>query len=202
MRQLRWHRLGGLLGLAFITLHLVNHVSAIFGTEIHISFMQILRKVYRHPIVEIPLLLVLAVQCVTGATNAWRQRRTKGFQPRLQMYSGIYLGLFLLIHVSAILTGRLALHLDTNIFFAMAGLNTYPHVLFFVPYYGIAVVSFCIHLFPVLVRTPNRLGVKPDGLFKILTGVGLSTALVIFYALTNGFHKASFPSDYNVLVGK
>jgi hypothetical protein len=40
------------------------------------------------------------------------------------------MALFLIIHVSAVLTGRFILHLDTNFYFGVAGINNFPFSLF------------------------------------------------------------------------
>ena len=141
------HRSSAILIAVFACLHIVNHLAGLAGVVTHIAFMEAARLVYRNLAVEIALLLCVAVQVGSGLTlvlRGWKQRR--GFMPWLQALSGAYLSFFLLVHVSAILSGRLLLNLDTNFYFAAAGFHVPPYPFFFVPYYFFAVVALFVHL--------------------------------------------------------
>ena len=59
---------------------------------------------------------------------------------------GAYLAFFLLVHVGAILFGRTVPKLDTNFYFAAAGLHVTPNRFFFAPYYFLAVLALFTHL--------------------------------------------------------
>lgn len=141
------HRTSAILIAVFACLHIVNHLAGLAGVATHIAFMEAARLVYRNLVVEIALLLCVAFQVGSGLTlvlRGWKQRR--GFMPWLQALSGAYLSFFLLVHVSAILSGRLMLNLDTNFYFAAAGFHVPPYPFFFVPYYFFAVVALFVHL--------------------------------------------------------
>jgi hypothetical protein len=101
--------------------------------------------VYRQPVLEAVLLACVVLQAGSGLRMLWagRQRR-RGPLAWLQAGSGAYLALFLAIHVGAVLAGR-ASGLDTNFHFAAAGLHVWPFVLFFVPYYFLAVAALFVH---------------------------------------------------------
>ena len=74
------------------------------------------------------------MQSATGASLAvkgWRERR--GLIAWAQAISGLYLAAFLLIHVSAVAVGRLALELDTDFRFAAAGFHVVGWPWFFAP---------------------------------------------------------------------
>jgi succinate dehydrogenase/fumarate reductase cytochrome b subunit len=141
------HRASAILIAVFACLHIANHLAGLAGVATHIAFMEAARLVYRNLLVEIVLLLCVVFQVGSGLTlvlRGWRRRR--GFLPWLQALSGAYLSFFLLVHVSAILSGRVLLNLDTNFYFAAAGFHVPPYPFFFVPYYFLAVVALFTHL--------------------------------------------------------
>ena len=116
------HRSSAILIALFAFVHIANHLAGMAGVATHIAFMDAARLVYRNLVVEIVLLMCVAFQVGSGLTLAlrgWRLRR--GFVPWLQALSGAYLSFFLLVHVGAILSGRVLLNLDTNFYFAAAG---------------------------------------------------------------------------------
>ena len=136
------------LGLAvFLILHLGNHIAGLWGQEAHIAYMATARRVYRAALVEPVLLALVGWQAVSGLTlvlRGWRTRR--GRVAWLQAVSGLYLAVFLLNHVGAVLVGRFMLHLDTDVRFAAAGFHVPGWPLFFGPYYALAVTALGAHL--------------------------------------------------------
>lgn len=142
----RLHRTVGALLAAFVAVHIANHLAALAGVDAHVRFMDAARRVYRQPVVEAVLLLCAVLQAASGLRMLWagRQRR-RGVLAWLQAGSGAYVALFLAIHVGAVLAGRMS-GLDTNFYFAAAGLHVWPFVLFFVPYYFLAVAALFVHL--------------------------------------------------------
>jgi hypothetical protein len=142
----RLHRAAGAVLAVFVAVHIANHLAALAGVDAHVRFMARARLVYRQPVVEAALLLCVALQAASGLRMLWRGRqRRRGAVAWLQAGSGAYLALFLAIHVGAVLAGR-AGGLDTNFHFAAAGLHVRPFVLFFVPYYFLAVAALFAHL--------------------------------------------------------
>ena len=84
----------------------------------NIEIMNVLRHFYRNFFVETILLLAVLVQIISGLklfrTN--RKNAKTNFE-KLHIWTGLYLAIFFVIHLSAILGGRLFLHLDTNFYF-------------------------------------------------------------------------------------
>lgn len=201
----RIHYYSGLILTLFIGLHLVNHFASIWGADAHIELMNALRSVYRNVLVETLLLLAVGVQIVTGIRLFFFKRKaSKGFFEKLQLWTGFYLAFFLLIHVGAVLTGRYLLHLDTNFYFGVAGLNTFPFNLFFIPYYGFAVFSFFGHVSAIHFLKMNHsifgLSVRNQSICILV--MGIVATLILLYGLTNGFSEVEIPSDYFILIGK
>lgn len=199
------HYLSGIIITLFVGLHLINHSISVFGAEQHIATMKLLRHFYRNPLAEVILLTAVSVQIISGLILFKRNRKTaiSGFE-KLHLWTGLYLAIFFVIHLSAVLGGRFFLHLDTNFYFGVAGLNTFPFNLFFIPYYGIAILSFFGHVASVHHKKMKAeiLGLTPITQSKLILFFGIGLTLVIFYGLTNHFNGVTIPEEYNVLIGK
>lgn len=202
----RLHYFSGIILSLFIGLHLFNHFWSIFGPNSHIALMESLRVVYRNPVIEGVLLLAVIIQIISGLSLLFFKKRKSltGFYDKLQLWTGMYIAFFLLIHVGAVLTGRFILKLDTNFYFGVAGLNTFPFNLFFIPYYGLAVLSFFGHVASIHFQKmkKNIFGLSPRKQAVIILGIGCIYLVVTFYGLTNGFQGIEIPSAYHVLIGK
>ena len=205
MKTKNLHYFSGLTISLFVGLHLFNHICSILGPDRHIEIMSVFRKLYRNPVSETILLLAVIIQIISGLNLFFSIRKTAHQKvEKLQVYSGLYLAFFLIIHVSAVLTGRFYLHLDTNFYFGAAGINTFPLNLFFIPYYTLAVLSFFGHITAIhykKMQTPI-FRVSPAGQSKGILILGIFTTLLIFYGFTNGFKSIQIPREYNILVGK
>lgn len=199
------HFFSGILIMLFTGLHLFNHAWSLVGAEAYIALMNDFRVVYRNVIVETLLLAAVCVQVVTGVQLFWKQRKIASlFFERLQIWTGLYLAMFFLFHVGAVMVGRMFLHLDTNYYFGVAGLVTFPFNLFFIPYYALAVFSFFGHLAAVHSKKMKRtlIGLSPVQQAKLGLVFGLLVAGFLLFALTNGFKGVEIPPAYEVMIGK
>lgn len=142
----RAHGLSALVVAAFVAVHLAHHLVALGGVDAHLTFMQAARRVYRHPFLEAVLLAAVALQMVSGLAMLATRRWPRAPLARLQAVAGLVLACFLLVHVGAVLGARSLLGLDTTFHFAAAGFHAGPWVWFFAPYYGLAVLSWFVHL--------------------------------------------------------
>jgi hypothetical protein len=161
--------------------------------------------VYRNIFVETLLLAAVAIQLYSGLKLFTGKRKTaNGFFAQLHIWTGLYLAVFFVIHVGAVLAGRVVLHLDTNLYFGVAGLNSFPFNLFFIPYYFLAVVSFFGHLSAIHRQrmTKSILGLNPSKQSILLLITGICFALFLLYGLTNKFQGFQIPAAYNILIGK
>lgn len=201
----RIHYFSGITISIFIGLHLFNHAYSLLGAEEHLILMDKLRVVYRNLFVESLLILAVFVQVYTGLRLFIKKRKaTNGFFEKLQLWSGFYLAIFFVFHLGAVFIGRLMLGLDTNIYFGAAGLNTFPFYLFFVPYYGLAILSFFGHISAIhsIKMKTLILGISPQQQSYFILLIGLFVTLVILYGLTNGFSGYEIPEDYDIMIGK
>ncbi|MCE9540800.1 MAG: hypothetical protein K8R85_16525 [Bacteroidetes bacterium] len=199
------HYISGLTISVFVGLHLFNHTFSIFGADKHIAVMNTLRLFYRNIFIETILLFAVLVQIISGLklfkTN--RKTATTPFN-KVHIWTGLYLAIFFIIHLSAVLGGRLFLHLDTNFYFGVAGLNSYPFNLFFIPYYGLAIISFFGHIASIhsIKMKQNFFGLSPNRQSIAILTFGLILTIAIFYGLTNHFNGVTIPKEYEVLIGK
>ena len=199
----RAHRASALLLVAFACAHIGNHVWALRGAVAHIDLMDGLRQVYRHPLVE-PLLLASAgVQCISGwglVALGWRRRT--GWVAWLQAASGAGLASFLLVHVASVLYGRSVLGLDTNFYFAAAGLHEGSRAWFFGPYYFLAVIALFIHLGCALVRRVREPSVQAR---RYVVGgavlLGTAAAASIVASLAGMTEPVDIPAAYKARYG-
>jgi hypothetical protein len=199
------HQISGLIISIFIGLHLFNHFCCIFGTDKHIEIMNHLRYFYRNIIVETVLFFAIAIQIYSGLKLFKTKRKiADSFFEILHIWSGLYLAIFFVIHLSAILVGRLVLNLDTNFYFGVAGLNSFPFNLFFIPYYSLAILSFFTHLACIHAQKMKHhfLGLSPTKQAISILMLGFILTIFILYGLTNHFYGVKIPSEYNILIGK
>lgn len=140
------HRYSAYLLATFVLFHLFNHLSALFGPDTHIAVMKVLRTAYRNPFIEVLLLLSVLIQIVSGVLLVIRQRFWRSALTTFQAVSGLYLALFMINHVRAILLARFSWLIETDFFFA-ANVAVDPNTrAFFLPYYSLAVISVFTHI--------------------------------------------------------
>lgn len=191
------HRASASLVATFAVVHLVNHLTAVSSVEAHMAFMEDARRIYRQTGVEAVLLLCVAAQVGSGlwlVVRGWRVRR--GFVAWLQAASGSVLSLFLLVHVGSVLYGRVALGLDTNLYYAAAGLHVASVRGFFAPYYAAGVLALSVHLACAARHLlPVRGSSRTLTVWAALVAGAALSALIVG-ALAGAFHSFSVPPHF------
>lgn len=191
------HYVSGVTLSFFIAIHLSNHLVALIGgPQMHIEWMDTFRKIYRTPLVETVLLLAVGFQVVTGI-RLLLVKREKNLAQKIQVYSGLYLSFFLILHVAAVISGRYIEHLDTNFYYAGVGLNTFPGVYIFMPYYFLSVVAISLHVASLhYLKTNSKIAAQ------LIGGAGILAAVLIMVGFTNGFQWYAMPVDYLEFIQK
>ena len=189
----------------FVGFHLFNHAWSILGADQHIELMNTFRLFYRNIFIESVLVISVLVQIVSGL-KLFRQKRKIAISAfeQLHIWTGLYLAFFFIIHLGAILGGRFLLHLDTNFYFGVAGINSFPFNLFFIPYYGLAIISFFGHIAAIHSKKMKQtvVGLTPNSQSIAILIFGFLLTIIIFYGLTNHFRGVPIPEEYNILIGK
>ena len=192
------HALSAALIAVFVSVHIANHLAGLAGATTHIAFMEAARSAYRLGVIEWVLLSCVAFQIVSGLTLVVRgSKPRRGLVAWLQAVSGLYLAFFLVVHVGAVLFARGALNLDTNFYFAAAGLHVAPFEYFFAPYYFLGVTALFTHL---ACAAHGRSGSRPRAarifIVAIPSAVGAAVSLLIVLSLAGALFPVEIPAEY------
>lgn len=195
----RAHALSAVIVGAFALVHLANHLAALGGVPMHTAFLQAARTVYRQPVLEALLLACVALQCASGlamlATRPWPRVPLA----RLQALAGLAVSLFVVVHLTAVLSARRPPAIETDFHFAAAGMYVPAWAGFFVAYYAGAVIVLFVHLGCALQR---RHGAACGWrLVGAMTGLGTGIALVIVGCLGGWLIDIEIPARYLVPYG-
>lgn len=110
----------------FLAMHLANHLALPAGHKAHRAVQALLSRVYRAPGVEALLLALFAAQIGLGLALSRRRGPGRGWAAA-QLGSGLYLAVFLVQHVPAVLAARAATPpVETDAAFAAAVLAGWP----------------------------------------------------------------------------
>lgn len=187
------HYISGITLSVYIFFHLLNHLFSLIGPEQHLAVMEMLRKVYRNPIIESILLLAVVFQVLTGIRLIF-QRQPKIAAEKIQVFSGLYLALFLIAHVAAVITGRSVENLDTNFYYAAAGMNLKPAMLVFIPYYFLSVVAISLHVGAIhYLKTRSKFA-------YFIAATGIVVAFLIISGFTDCFSWREMPHEYRAFM--
>ena len=190
----RVHRTSAVVVGVFAVVHIVHHLLALHSIDAHLAAARVLRTVYRHPWLEPMLLIGVAVQWATGLALAYRRSRRSarptGWVPRLQAGSGLVMAFFLPVHVTSVLQGRAA-GLDTNFYFAAAGLRAPGWAPWFALYYGLAVIAVVLHVFIAIAGRARAAAYWP-----LAASAGAACGIVLVLALAGQVHPFDLPAKH------
>ena len=138
------HRAGAIVLSLFIVSHLIVHLSAYWGIAAHLSALDAVQWIYRNPLGEALLVVIILSQIFTGA----RRLRFKGQTgwARIQVLSGAYLLMFLFVHTSAAVYTHHIYGLETDFYWAAGSMHFDPIRWGFAVYYILAILAFFSHI--------------------------------------------------------
>lgn len=196
------HRMSA-IGIGIFTFaHLFNHLLAAHSIKLHIEVMNLLRVIYYYPIIEVLLVISIVIQAFTGIQLYRKNRKHLHSRiAKLQAYSGLYLAFFLIAHTTATIGGNWFFQIDTNFYFAATTVNLFPYILFFVPYYFLAVTSFFTHIACGLSKyIAKNYDLKTAQRFVYASmALGAITAMVILLAFSGMLYEFELPEVYKNL---
>lgn len=146
------HGISAVAILIFVAFHLTNHLTGLFGPQVHARVMAIGRLVYRSRVVEPALVALLLFQVASGLRLAWQwSARTLDAAKLIQVGSGVYLALFILTHLnSAFVSARWVHGIATDWAWATGtpeGLLRDAWNIRLLPHYALGVFFVVAHLF-------------------------------------------------------
>lgn len=199
----RLHKVSAGFIFAFICLHFANHLIGLEGTAAHQQFLEAARLIYRHPVVEMVLLLAFVIQMITGIALSrviWSQK--KDIIHQLQAASGTYMAVFIAIHVAWVFLGRLVLNLDTNFDYAAVTMMTPGWSWVFMPLYGLAIMALFTHIgcitYDIFKKTDKRLGAA---FLVVVQGVGVYVAYLVLMMYSGRLYPVDLPDSYTDVFG-
>jgi hypothetical protein len=196
------HRITGIIVSVFVITHLFNHSMAWFGIATHQRILDTFRIIYRQPVVEILLVGCFLFQAFSGVKLIFRLRKKAertAFE-KVQIYSGVVLGLFIIQHIAATIGQRLYFGFDTNFHFASRVVLQNPMKWYFIPYYIFGIMSFAIHIANVHQhKIISRIGEHQAKIqfWIIISLFALVTSLILFVFMGGRF-EILIPSQYQI----
>jgi len=193
------HRICAVILALFILSHLAVHLTAVRSAEAHNYALNAVQWIYRNPIGETLLVLAILTQIVSGWRRLKFKRRSKNIWARLQVYSGLYLIFFLIIHTSAALFTHHIFGIETDFHWAAGSLHFTPLKYGFALYYFLAVMSVFVHWSCALhFGWRGRWPVIKMG----LPVVGAIIAVFILAAFWGAFYSIIIPDDVTAYYAK
>jgi hypothetical protein len=177
--------------LLFIGPHIVNHAAGFWNGPVHIAIMNVVRRVYRDDIVQPVLLALIGFQILSGtALVRRRMRMPSDFLGTVQTMSAIFVGVYLLAHMTAVFATRHA-GTDTNwiwltrpndsMLVSLSNLRLIAH-------YWVGPIAIVIHVASGLRMVLLRRDISPATTNRIalaLITAGVVTSSIILAALLN-----------------
>ncbi len=194
------HRTTAALVLAFIAVHMITHVSGLWGITAYNSVQNTFRLVYQNPILEPILLASVAFQLASGLILLIRKTRRglRGPWDRIQVVSGGIILFFTTQHMVSFVISRWIDGLDTNFYWPASVMSSAPFIWYFVPYYFAGVAAMFIHIASAsrlyFLRSQNKTAATRS--FWALTSLGITLAVSIELMLAGAFFDVTLPPEW------
>ena len=193
----RLHKVSAGFVFAFLCLHFANHFVGLLGIEAYAQFMEAARLVYRHPIVEMAVMLAFFVQILTGIPliiEIWTQK--KDFIHQLQALSGLIMVIFICVHVGWIVAARMVFNLDTNFAFAASAfVASFTYAAY--GFYGAGIFALFTHMGCILYDIFKKTS-KPVGWLCLLAtlGIGGYATYLLLMMYAGHLYPVIIPQEY------
>ena len=137
--------------LGFLAMHVANHLTGLISAETHLAVMDVLRRWYRHPVVEPVLVVLMAFMVLSGL---WLLRgklaQRADFFQTLHTATGVYLLFYIPGHMNSTFNfQRSFLAKDSDFWFAAGGplglLMSDPWNVRLIPHYVLGVWALITH---------------------------------------------------------
>ena len=188
------HGVSAALITVFAVAHLVNHFAGLWGGERHIAVMHAMRQVYRNPVVETVLVGCIAFQLASGWVLLRRKiGYVRNWVDTLQAASAVYLVMFFLSHLSAVLRARWLQDIDTNWNWLTAdNLFTDPWSAGLGPYYFLAIIALGVHggagVRRVMLNHHGALKLADSSFYTLVVAAALLSAAIMTGLISASLH--------------
>lgn len=184
------HGVIAVLILLFVTFHLFNHLMGLLGPAMHARVMAVGRTLYRSPLAEPALVLLILLQVFGGVALATRWSARPLDPPRvIQVASGVYVGAFALTHMNSALVAARAVHrVQTDWAWATGapeGLLLDAWNIRLVPHYALGAFFVIAHLFCGLRQVLLAHGIGKQAVDQVWIA-GLAGAAALSATITAG----------------
>jgi len=195
------HRATAYFVLAFVALHISNHLIGAFGFETYNHVQSLLRTIYRNTIIEPILITAVVFQLILGLTlliKSLRKECPKSFWSWLQVVSGILIVLTIGEHLIAMYLARVVSDLDTDFYWPLSVMDGPPFTYYFIPYYFLMVSSVFAHAAAGLhfIGKDRGYSARIDIFAKALIILGLLIATFIVLILNQTFFEIELPPEW------
>ncbi|NDW46155.1 hypothetical protein [Ruegeria sp. PrR005] len=194
------HRWNGAVFAAFLLLHFITHLSGLWGVNAYNATQDVLRLIYRNPVVE-PLVLTSALVQMGLGLKLLIARVRRGLREpwaRAQVISGGLVLYFMTEHVIALALARWVDGLDTNFYWPASVMSGAPFTWYFIPYYSLGVIALFVHLGCAFRLILLRRGARAQAraVFWGMTLAGGTIAALIVAMLLGAFYDIALPPDW------
>ncbi|MGH8205522.1 MAG: hypothetical protein ACRETK_01975 [Steroidobacteraceae bacterium] len=179
----------------FIAPHIANHLTGIWNGATHIATMRDVRLVYRNEVIQPLLLTLIGFQILSGTVLARaRLHQQNSIFGSLQTMTGVYVGVYLLAHMTAVFSARYA-GTDTNwTWLTDGGRSMLPSLagVSLVAHYWMGTVAIFTHIGCGIRGVLLQNTIAPGRAARVargLIGLGVAASSVILIALL-GVHIA------------
>jgi len=195
------HRYNAIFLFSFVIVHMVTHLSGVFGIEAYNAVQDVFRTVYRQPVVESLLLVSITGQLVVGAYLLARRigrGGVSGFWGWLQIVSGGVFFVFMAQHLYSLGMARLYFGLDTNFYWPASVMSGPWFIYYFAPYYVLGVFALFAHIgagvrFALIDRGAAAIGNRVGVSFLV---AGALISLAIPPIIAGAFFPIDLPQEW------
>jgi len=194
------HRTTAILVLAFVAIHMITHISGLWGIATYNTVQNTFRVAYQNPFLEPILLISVVFQLASGLILLIRKTRRglRGPWDRVQVLSGGVILFFTTQHLISFTISRWIDGLDTNFYWPASVMSGAPFIWYLVPYYFAGVTAMFIHVGNAsrlhFLRSQNK--AAATRYFWALTGLGITLAITIELMLAGAFFDVTLPPDW------
>jgi hypothetical protein len=146
------HGISAAVILLFVTFHLGNHLFGLVGPDAHAAVMKLGRTVYRAPVIQPILVMLMLSQVASGLYLAWRWSAASVLDVfrTYQIASGVYLAAYITGHLNSVFVyARWRQHIQTDWNFAIGAPDGLIHGAWSIrllPHYALGAFFVLSHL--------------------------------------------------------